>query len=241
MNRLAPALSRTSDQRRSHFPADESSTSESPITVFIVDDHPAIREAVSAKVEEAEGVQIIGAVSTVRETLAFLDRKAADVVVVDNSLTDANGLTLIGNIKSRAPDAQVLIYSTYDEPMYAGQSLRAGALGFVPKSAPTAKIITAIRTVHEGDVYLSDHMRSEIVGAALRRGTYVTEPTEQLTDRELTVFKMIGSGKSIREIAAVLDLSRKTIETYRRRAKEKLGYETVEELLRFAVLWQERN
>lgn len=241
MNQIISALPLASDQSRSNLHVGAPSASGSSITVFIVDDHPAVCEAVASTVNSAEGLQIIGSARSARETLAFLDGQAPDVVVVDISLADGNGLTLVGSIHSKAPDAQVLIYSMYDERLYAGQSLRAGALGFVPKSAPTGKIITAIHTVHRGDVYVSDHMRSKIVGAALRRGTYVTDPKEQLTDRELTVFKMIGSGKSMREIATLLDLSRKTVETYRRRAKEKLGYETVEELLRFAVLWEERE
>lgn len=237
MNKIIPALPLASDQSGSNLHVDASSASGSSITVFIVDDHPAVCEAVASRVESAEGVQIIGSANSAQETLASLNGQAPDVVVVDISLADGNGLTLVGRIQSRAPEARVLIYSMYNERMYAGQSLQAGARGFVPKSAPTSKIITAIHTVHRGDVYMSNHMRTKIVGAALRRGTYEADPREQLTDRELTVFKMIGAGKSMREIATLLDLSRKTVETYRRRAKEKLGYETVEELLRFAVLW----
>lgn len=229
------------DQSRPGDSTASKAESVSPITVLIVDDHPAICEALSAAIDRADEIQVLGTAGNVHDTLAFLAGDTPDVVVVDISLEDGNGLSLIDSIEARTPSARVLVYSMYDERVYAGQSLRAGALGFVPKSSPTEDLLTAIRVVSRREVYVSKKMESQIVRAAVRRGTYVTDPEEQLTDRELTVFKMIGSGNSVREIASHLELSRKTVETYRRRAKEKLGYETVDELLRFAVLWTDRN
>lgn len=227
------------DQSRPRGSAASKGDSVSPISVLIVDDHPAICEALSAAIDGADGIQVLGTAGNVDATLAFLEGHTPDVVVVDISLADGSGLSLINSIEARTPSARVLVYSMYDGRVYADQSLRAGALGFVPKSTPTTDLLTAIHVVSRGEVYVSKKMESKIVRSVAGRGTYVTDPEDQLSDRELTVFKMIGSGNSVREIANHLKLSRKTVETYRRHVKQKLGYETVDELLRFAVLWTE--
>lgn len=208
-----------------------------PIQVFIVDDHPAIREALSSAIEKTKGMKVIGVGATVSETLRFVKESIPDVVIADISLEEGDGLTLIERLRSEVPDTRILVYSMYNEDVYAERALRAGAQGYISKSASSERVIDAVQTVNQGDVYLSEFVSSQLLSKIIRRKNYSVTPIEQLTDRELTVFRMLGEGNSVRDIADQLDLSRKTIETYRRRAKEKLGYDTVDELLRHAVQW----
>jgi DNA-binding NarL/FixJ family response regulator len=210
-------------------------------TVLVVDDHPAIREALSEAIARDEGMRVLGLLSTAAEAQTFLETKTPDVFVVDISLGDGDGLDLIETVRSQCPEMTVLVYSMHDESLYAGRALRVGALGYVPKSASTDTVIEAIQQIKEGGIYLSPEVASRILGSVIRTQKYGANPVEQLTERELTVFRMIGRGKSVREIADQLDLSRKTVETYRRRAKEKFGYETVDELLRYAIEWTDRR
>lgn len=219
----------------------ESQQSDSKTQVLILDDHPAIREALSGAIEKEAGMQVIDALSSTDDVRTFLEEHVPDVFVVDISLGEKDGLTLIEELQHHYPEMKMLVYSMYDEDLYAGRALQAGALGYVPKSAPTETVITAIRRIEQGEVYLSQKIASQILGNVIRGRRYGSNPVEQLTDRELTVFRRIGQGHSVQEIADQLDLSRKTVETYRRRAKEKLGYETVDELLRFATQWWRRQ
>ena len=208
------------------------------IQVFVVDDHPAIREALAAAIDSKVDMRVVGESPTAEKALRMIERHVPDVVVVDISLEDAHGLDLIEELRSRLPDLRIVVFSMYDESVYAERAIRAGASGYVMKSEPTEHVVRAIQAVSEGDVYLSRRMSSRILSKVIRQEDYTfRSATEQLTDRETTVFKKLGEGQSVRDIAEALDLSRKTIETYRRRAKEKLGFESVDELLQYAVQW----
>jgi len=213
---------------------------EEPVRVFVVDDHPAIQEALAAAIKKANGLTVPGVAGAMDEALAAIESEGPDVVVLDLTLEGGNGFTLVEELRSWDEPPATLVYSMYEESMYAGRALRAGALGYVSKSAATEQVITAIRQVARGDVYLSEPLASQLLKKTVQNQGYAGDPVEQLTDRELVVFTLIGAGRSVREIAEELDLGRKTVETYRRRAKEKLGYETVDELLRFAVEWREK-
>jgi len=216
----------------------QASESNARIQVFVVDDHPAIREALIAAIDSKIDMRVVGESATARQTLQKLEQTASDVAVVDISLEDAHGLDLVEELRSRFPELRIVVFSMYDESVYAERAIRAGASGYVMKSAPTERVVLAIQAVHGGEVYLSRRMSSRILSKAIRTQDYAFRSTaEQLTDRELTVFKRMGEGKSVRDIADELDLSRKTVETYRRRAKEKLGFESVDELLQYAVQW----
>ncbi len=205
---------------------------------MVVDDHPAIREAMAATIDNRIGMRLIGEAASADKAMQILERRAADVAIVDVSLQDAHGLDLVGEIREAFPDVKVLVFSMYDEGVYAERAIRAGASGYLMKTEPTRKVAEAIQSVYKGDVYLSAAMASRILSKAIRQEDYsLSSTTEELTDREMAVFRMLGEGTSMREIADKLDLSRKTIETYRRRAKEKLGFETVAELLQYAVQW----
>ncbi|WP_103020796.1 response regulator transcription factor [Salinibacter altiplanensis] len=210
--------------------------------IIVVDKHPAIREVLQSRIAEHPEMQLEAESANSEEALALAERHDPDVVVVEISLGDADGLTLIQEIRSQMPEVRILVFSKYNEDLYAERAIEAGASGYVMKTKPTEEVMQAIELVSEGQVFLSRHVSSRILSRLVRgSGDAETSPLEKLTDRELTVFRKIGEGHSVRQIADQLDLNRKTIETYRRRAKEKLGHETVEDLLRHAVQWAERG
>ncbi len=209
-----------------------------PIRVFVIDDHPAIREALKDTLTGRVGMAWCGDAGSAEEAFGQLEYARPHVLVVDISLGDAHGLDLVQNIRAQHPDVQVVVFSVYDENLYAERAIRAGALSYLMKSEPTERVVEAIRSVHRGDVYLSRRMASQILGKVVRRQRHTLVATvEELTDRELAVFQMLGEGCGVKQIADRLSLSRKTIETYRRRAKEKLGFDSVAELLQYAVQW----
>jgi DNA-binding NarL/FixJ family response regulator len=167
-----------------------------------------------------------------------ISKQEPALVVVDVSLKDSNGIELIKDIKVQHPDTTVLVLSMHDESVYAERALRAGANGYIMKQEASEKIIQAIRTVLNGQVYLSDKMAANVmnklVGAKADVGV---SAIDRLSDRELEVFTLIGHGRGTRQIAQKLHLSIKTIETYRAHIKEKLNLADATELLQHAIQW----
>lgn len=214
------------------------SSSSDHIRVYLVDDHPAIREAVRDTVEGTIDMEVCGETNAADEAFRDIGELHPDVAVVDISLNDAHGLDLVRNVRSQYPDVRVVVFSMYDENVYAERAIRSGAAGYLMKSEPTHNIVEAIRAADGGEVYLSREMSSRILNkVALGQTSEPSFAIDELTDREMAVFQMLGEGASVQEIRERLSLSRKTIETYRRRAKEKLGFDTVSELLQYAVQW----
>lgn len=208
------------------------------IHVFLVDDHPAIREALADTIDGTMDMEVCGQASSSDEAFRMIEQLEPDVAIVDISLNDAHGLDLVQNVRAQYPDVKMVVFSMYDENVYAERAIRAGASGYLMKSEPTKSVIEAIRSVDRGEVYLSRRMASRILNkVAMGRSTEPSFAIDELTDREMAVFQMLGQGYSVQDIQERLSLSRKTIETYRRRAKEKLGFDTVSELLQYAVQW----
>jgi len=219
-------------------PSGTASLSADRLEVLIIDDHPAIREALRSAIDGCLGMRVSGEAGSAERALQLLDRRASDVAIVDISLNDAHGLDLIAEIRDDYPSVRTLVFSMYDEGVYAERAIRAGASGYLMKRESTDRVTEAIQSISEGEVFLSRRMASRILSKVIRQEEYtLASATEDLTDREMVVFEMLGSGYSMSDIASELDLSRKTIETYRRRAKEKLGFDTVSELLQYAVQW----
>jgi len=208
------------------------------IRVYLVDDHPAIREAIRDTIESTIDMEVCGETSSSDEAFREIETLRPDVAVIDISLNDAHGLDLVQNVRAQYPDVRTIVFSMYDENVYAERAIRAGAAGYLMKSEPTKNIVEAVRSAHDGEVYLSRKMSSRILNkVAMGRTSEPSFAIDELTDREMAVFQMLGQGYSVQEIQDRLSLSRKTIETYRRRAKEKLGFDTVSELLQYAVQW----
>lgn len=209
------------------------------IHVFLVDDHPPIREAIRDRIETTMDLTVCGETGTSEGAFREIESLDPDVAVVDLSLSDAHGLDLIQNVKAQFPDVQVVVYSMYDETVYAERAVRSGASGYVMKECATTKLLEAIRTAHDGEVYLSRKMSSRILNRVARgESAKASFPIDELTDRELAVFQMLGEGYDVSEIQDRLSLARKTVETYRRRAKEKLGVDSVSKLLQYALQWR---
>ena len=216
--------------------------------VVVVDDHPAVRDAVADAIGAQPDMELLGVAGSAADAFALVRATAPDVAVIDISLGDAHGLDLVQNLRAECPELEVVVFSMYDEAVYAERALRAGARGYVRKSEPTAVVAEAIRAAAAGEIYLARAAASRIL-ARVAFGSSATPATsagdgappepglDELTDREMAVFQLLGQGKAAAEIAGRLNLSRKTVETYRRRAKEKLGLESVTELLQFAIRW----
>lgn len=208
------------------------------IRVFLVDDHPPIREAISDRIHDRMSLEVCGETGRADDAFDRIEELEPDVVVVDISLTDGHGLDLIQNVQAQSPSVGIMVYSMYEEDIFAERAVRAGASGYLMKSASTEKLLEAIRSVHEGEVFLSRRMSSRILNkVAGGQTSEETFPIDALTDRELAVFQMLGEGYGIEEIQDRLNLARKTVETYRRRAKEKLNVDTVSDLLQYAFQW----
>jgi len=214
------------------------SQSTDHIRTFLVDDHPAILEAIRNRIDDTLDIDVCGTATSSEEAFRQIEELEPDTAVIDISLEDAHGLDLVQNLQSQCPEIQVVVYSMYDEMVYAERAIQAGASGYLMKDQPTDELIEAIRVVDKEEVFLSREMASQILNKVARgESSEPSFPIEDFTDRELAVFQMLGEGCSIEEIQDRLNLARKTVETYRRRAKEKLGFESVSKLLQFAVQW----
>ncbi len=214
-----------------------------PARILIVDDHPAVREALALRISRHADLLVCGEASELAEALQLISETKPDVAVIDIGLKTGNGLDLIKRIKARGETVRMLVWSMYQESLYAERVLQAGALGYITKDQATEKIVDAIRRVLEGKIYLSEAMTEKLLiriqaGSTLGQGN---RPEECLSDRELEVFQLIGNGLDTHEIATRLNVSPKTIETYRFRMKEKLNITDSKELFRRALHWVEEN
>lgn len=208
------------------------------IRVFLVDDHPAIRKAIRDQVNDTLDIEVCGTAASTTDAFHQIEELRPTVVVVDVSLEDGYGLDLIQNIHAQCPDVKTIVFSVYDESVYAERALRMGAYGYLMKDQPVQELINGIRAARNGNVYLSDQMSSHVLNKAIRgENAEAGFPIDDLTDRELAVFQMLGEGYSLDEIEDRLNIARKTVEAYRRRAKEKFGFDSVAELLQYAVKW----
>lgn len=186
---------------------------------------------------------VCGEAGSSDEAFHQIEELNPDVAIVDISLEDAHGLDLIQNLQAQFPAVDTVVFSKYDEEAYAERAIRAGASGYVMKSKSPGSVVDAIRSVRDGELYLSAHMSTKILNkVADRSSTGQPEPAvDALTDRELAVFQMLGQGYGIETIKDRLNLARKTVETYRRQAKKKLGFDSMSDLLQYAVEWTHKQ
>ncbi len=205
--------------------------------ILIVEDHPIVRKGFSMLIDQEEDMVTAGEAGSYREAVSLVRTSDADLVLLDLSLKDGNGLELLKEFKSFKPDLPVLVVSLHDENTYAQRVLKAGARGYVMKSEATDNILKAIRTIIGGGVYLSQNVKDKLI-YGMAGGSEYSSPTDVLSDRELEVFQLIGEGRGTREIADILFLSVKTIETYKSHIKMKLDIRDSTELIRRAVEWK---
>ena len=211
--------------------------------ILIVDDHPAVREALASRIGRQPDLEVCGEAADMSEALRLVADTQPDLVVVDISLKTDSGIDLIKRIKDRNDSVRMLVWSMHSESLYAERALRAGALGYVNKDQATDKIIDAIRRVLEGKVFLSDAMAEKMLHRAVGGGRedVTRSPLDALADRELEVFRLIGQGVKTTDIAERLHLSVKTVETYRDRIRQKLDLSDGTELAHYATQWALEN
>jgi DNA-binding NarL/FixJ family response regulator len=210
--------------------------------VFIVDDHPLVREGLTTLIEQQSDLTVCGESETAPEAFAAIGVTKPEVAIVDISLKDSSGIELIKNLKESYPEVAVLVLSMHEEFHYAERALRAGARGYVMKRETTKEVVDAIRRIREGKMYLSAPLSEAMAIQFVEGKKLVTgSPVEQLSDRELEVFDMLGQGLGTRQIAEALRISLKTVQAYCARMKEKLNLRSGSELLREAIRWNDNR
>ncbi len=206
--------------------------------ILLVDDHPVVRDGLAQLINRSGDLTVCREAGDAAEALHALEEALPDLAIVDISLKGVDGLELIKQVRARWPTLPILVLSMHNEELFAERVLRAGARGYIMKQEATGSVLTAIRKVLGGDVYLSGelqaHLLSRFVGGGSKRGRL---PIDTLSDRELTVLELIGRGQSTRAIAGELKLSIKTVESYRDHIKKKLSLRTSTQLIQYGVRW----
>jgi len=209
--------------------------------IVLVDDHPLLRKGLVRTIENEMDLHVVGQMDSAEAALDEIEELGPDLAIVDISLPGMSGLELIKHLESRAPEVQTLVVSRHDEGLYAERCIRAGARGYVMKQEAGDVIVEAIRKVLDGRIYVSEEINERLLQSMAEGGRerVMQSPLEVLSDRELEVFELTGEGLSTREIADRLNLSVKTIESYRARIKNKLHFDSANELMKHAVQWVE--
>lgn len=207
--------------------------------VLVVDDHAVVRKGISSLLAEEGAFSICGEAENAPQALEVMRQTAPDLALVDISLPGTNGIELTKAMLAERPKLPILVFSVHDESLYALRALRAGAKGYLMKTESVSEIISALRKVLAGEIYVSPRFGERLVFQAVQapNGSVPTSPVDSLSDRELEVLHHLGKGHGTREIATNLNLSVKTIETHRAHIKEKLGAKDSDEMVRFALDW----
>ena len=205
-------------------------------TVVLVEDHPMFRERLAELINKEPDLEVCGEADNIRDGFDLITQRGAQVAIIDISLQGASGLELLKNLKAASVTIPVLILSMHDESLYAERALRAGARGYITKNEASAKVMTALRQVLAGEIYVGTKTATKILGN-LSQASQAGSGVERLTDRELEVFEKIGRGRTTREISIQLGVGAATVETHRSRIKEKLQLENGAQLQREALRW----
>jgi DNA-binding NarL/FixJ family response regulator len=215
-------------------------TAGSKHKIFLVDDHPLVREWLTNLINEQPDLSVCGEAESGPQALQAIGQLKPDVAIVDIALRDSSGIELIKDLKQTCPNVGVLVLSMHEESHYAERALRAGARGYIMKRETTKKVIAAIRQVLSGQLYVSETTAAAMAAQFVAgKSLDAASPAQQLSDRELEVFEMLGQGRGTRQIAESLRVSVKTVQAYCARIKEKLNLTSATELLREAVRWHE--
>jgi len=210
-------------------------------SIVLVEDHPMFRERLADLINKEPDLAVCGEADNIRDGFDLITKHKARVAIVDISLQGSSGLELIKNLKAVGEEIPVLILSMHDESLYAERALRAGAQGYITKNEASAKVMTALRQVLAGEIYLGTRAATKILGHLAGGASQRRSGVEQLTDRELEVFEMIGRGQTTREIGLRLNLGTPTVETYRARIKEKLQLQNAAQLHHEATRWMQAS
>jgi DNA-binding NarL/FixJ family response regulator len=211
---------------------------ESRAQVVLVEDHPMFREQLTHLINKQADMAVCAEADQAADGLAAINRHRPSLAIIDITLKGSSGLELLKDLRAQGSKIPVLVLSMHAESLYAERALRAGANGYITKEEASAKVMTAIRQVLNGEIYLDPRFMKRVVSQILvNPASNGAAPLERLTDRELAVFELIGEGRTTREISVRLRVSVATIETYRARIKEKLGLENAGQLHAKASGW----
>ncbi len=206
--------------------------------VILVDDHPITCQGVAALINQQSDMRVVGQARNSASALELVEKLEPHIAIVDVSLKGTSGIEFVKNALSMRPRLLVLMMSMYDELLYAPRAFRAGARGYIMKHEASDKILTAVRQIMEGKAYISPRLKEKLAERVLvSRSNEVEDPVEQLSDREMEVFELIGDGFTTRQIAKRLNLSVKTIDSYREHLKIKLHVGDAPDLLQHAIRW----
>ena len=209
--------------------------------VFLVEDHPITREGFRAVIDRTSDLEVAGEAADGPTAIDRIEAAAPDIVVIDVMIDGSDGIEVTKQIRSLHPDLPVLVVSGLSETVYGERALRAGAQGYLMKQTPPEAFLTAIRTVLDGHVSLSPALRERLLGSYLSASGPSTSALDDLTDRELEVFRQFGHGLTTAEVAEAMMVSPKTVETHRVHIKQKLGIRTTNEFVQRAALWVARD
>ena len=214
------------------------SDSEQPARrrVLIVDDHPIVRQGLARMIESAPDLSVCGEVDNVADARRAIRELQPDIVIVDLTLGQGDGLELVREVRAHHPRLPMLVLTMHEEAIYAERMLAAGARGYIMKEAASAQLLTALRRVLAGKVYLSDALAARLRARGISPdGDGAGDPLARLSNRELQVLAKLGRGMSSRAIASDLTVSVKTIESHRQSIKRKLNLTSNSQLLQYAL------
>jgi len=210
--------------------------------VFIVDDHPLVREGLTNLINGQDDLIVCGEAKDSAQAINGIGKARPNVALIDISLENESGLELVKQLKTQFPQVALIILSMHDEALYAERALRAGAQGYVMKHETSKSVLASIRQVLGGGVYVSERIVKRMaLKLTSSRKPIISSPVERLSDRELEIFRLLGQGRTTSQIAADLNLSLKTVQAYCARAKEKFGVASLTELLHAAIRWDDSS
>lgn len=198
--------------------------------ILIIDDHEVLRQGVRRLLRSISGAEVHEA-GTAHEALAKVRQLMPSVIVLDINLAGSSGLELLQRLKAEQRNARVVMFTMHAEPSYVGRALRAGAIGYVSKSAPAAELVTAVRRAADGQRYVDSELAKELLFSTQDEA----DPVEKLTNREVEILRLLGQGKSLAEIAATFGIAYKTVANSCTRLKEKLDLERTADLIRYSI------
>ena len=202
--------------------------------VIVADDHAIVRSGLSFLIQGQTDMEVVAEASSFASLMTILRDNVCDLLILDLNMGDKNGLQSIKEVTASFPNIPILILSMYPEEMYALQSVKAGASGYLNKKVVSEELVLAIKTISEGKIYISESVSETLLyGEVLEKES--KNPAELLSKREFEVLTMIAKGMSYKEIADKLSLSPKTVSTYRTRILEKLSLENTNQLIHFAL------
>ncbi len=205
------------------------------IRVILADDHTLVRAGIRSLLEVIEGVEIIDDCGDGHRALELIDEHRPDVAVLDIGMPGLNGLEVARRVSHASPRTRVIILSMYADSSYVRQALKAGVAGYLLKGAAVSELSLALKAVMDGEKYLTPKVSHTVVEGFLRESDHEGEPVEDLTERQREILQLIAEGQSTREIAKLLDVSVKTVETHRLRLMDRLAIRDVPGLVRFAI------